>query len=107
MKIKEQDLKEISYELYKMHWKRKHISLEREMATYREYELETLEYQEEFGEIITYEEWLFERGFDGELYACFDEFLDYEYQDTDYMSYLLGHNSVFWKAYKEYQKVEE
>ena len=29
-------------------------------------------------------------GFHGELWACFDEFMEYEYQDTEYMEMLLG-----------------
>lgn len=99
MKITEDKLKEIAYELYKIDWERDHISTEWKLATYRLYELEFLEY--DFRE--TFDEWLFEQGYDGEIYACFDEFIVYEYQDYEYMKYLLG-NSVFLKAYEEYQK---
>ncbi len=31
-----------------------------------------------------------ESGFDGEQYACYDEFLDAEYQDDEYMRQLLS-----------------
>ena len=105
MKISEKDLKKIAYELYKIHWKRIHISTEREMAEYRLYYLILLEdYGERDYYAPTFKDWLEENGYDGEFYVCFDEFIDAEYEDVDYMSYLLG-NSVFWKAYKEYMGV--
>lgn len=37
-----------------------------------------------------YEDWVFEVRYNGELYACFEEFLEAEYQDEDYIGYLLG-----------------
>lgn len=41
-----------------------------------------------------------EVGFNGEIYACFDEFIDNEYQDNHYMEYLLGGTeSNDYKAY--------
>ena len=101
MKISEENLKELAYELYKMHWTREHISKERQLAEYRSYYLTKLE---DYDDNYTLEDYLFDNGYNGELYVCFDEFIDAEYEDADYMSYLLG-NSVFWKAYKEYMGV--
>ena len=41
-----------------------------------------------------------EIGFNGEIYACFDEFIDSEYQDSQYMECLLGGTeSDDYKAY--------
>ena len=41
-----------------------------------------------------------EVGFNGEIYACFDEFIDSEYQDNKYMERLLGGTeSDDYKAY--------
>lgn len=41
-----------------------------------------------------------EVGFNGEIYACFDEFIDSEYQDRQYMECLLGGTeSDDYKAY--------
>jgi hypothetical protein len=109
MYISEENLKEIAYELYKMHWTRENISKESQLAEYRLYRLELLEeYDEDSLDwdsyIPTFEDWLFDNGYGGSLYVCFDEFIDAEYQDVDYMSYLLG-NSVFWKAYEKYMGV--
>ena len=101
MKVLEKDLKKLAYELYKMHWTREHISKEWQLAEYRGYYLTNLEDNDDN---YTFEDHLEENGYDGELYVCFDEFIDEEYEDADYMSYLLG-NSVFWKAYKEYMGV--
>lgn len=110
MKIAEKDLKKIAYELYKINWTTTHISVERQLAEYRLYQLTLLEdYDEDSLDwnsyIPTFDDWLFEQGYDGEIYVCFNEFLDYEYQDAEYMEFLLCHNSIFWKAYKEYQGV--
>lgn len=35
------------------------------------------------------EDYFNEKGFGGELFACEDEFYDCEYQDVEYMKYLL------------------
>lgn len=109
MYIAEENLKELAYELYKIHWKREHLSKEREIAEYRLYYFSLLD---DYGEdalscdydIPTFDEWIDGYGYEGELYVCFDEFIDAEYEDVDYMSFLLG-NSIFWKAYKEYMGV--
>jgi len=38
----------------------------------------------------SYEEYLYEYGFDGEVYASLPEFVVNEYQNEDYMRHLLG-----------------
>ena len=97
--ISEEKLQDLAYELYKIDWKDSHISTERKLGAYREYEYTgAIDRDEDY----TFEDWLFDNGYDGEIYAYFGEFLECEYQDEEYMRYLLG-NSVFWKAYKEYQ----
>ena len=103
MKIKEQKLEEIAYELYKIDWKSR-ISIERKLEAHRNYELELLE---NYDDDYTFDDWEFDNGYDEECYVCFDEFIDYEYEDEEYMKYLLSHNSVFWKAYLHYQESEE
>lgn len=99
MQITESALQAMSYELYKIDWEREYITTERKLAEYRLYTLTELE--DNCNE--SFEDWLFDNGYGGEIYACFDEFIDCEYQDYGYMKYLLG-NSVFWKAYEEYQE---
>lgn len=102
MRIHEYQLKELAYELYKVDWENDHISLERKLAEYRLYCLTSLE-DGDYG-CYSFEDWLFDNGYDGELYVCFNEFLGAEYQDEDYMKYLLCENSVFWKAYLFYKE---
>lgn len=106
MKISEKELQEIAYELYKIDWVRENVSQELQLAVEREFWLESLEYEQEFDEILLWSNWIWDNGYHGSLYVCFDEFLDCEYEDVGYMKYLLCHNSVFWQAYKEYEGVE-
>lgn len=47
----------------------------------------------------TFSEWFFERGFNGEIYPCMDEFLDCEYQDSGLMKTLLTAEEYL--AYRE------
>lgn len=112
MNITEKDLKAIAYALYKIHWTTTHIPVETQLAEYRLYQLTLLEdYDPDSLDwdtyIPTFDDWLFEQGYGGEIYVCFNEFLDCEYQDVEYMEFLLCKNSVFWKAYKKYNNVEE
>ena len=90
----------MAYELYKIDWETTHISTERKLAAYREYVYTKLV---DYDDNYTFEDWLFDNGYDGDIYVCFDEFLGAEYQDEEYMEYLLG-NSVFWKAYLFYKE---
>lgn len=40
------------------------------------------------------------QGFQGSLYVCFNEFMDYEFQDEDYMQYLLDDSDFsYWKEH--------
>lgn len=43
-----------------------------------------------------------EVGFNGELYVCFNEFLDNEFQDKDYMKFLLTE-----EEFEEYLKIQK
>ena len=89
---KDQDTFErFCYNLYKMDWIGKHIPHCVQLRVYGEYfqsmlwedrdPLNHLEY--------SFEEYIEEYGFDGQVYSCFEEFLDTEYQDSSYMQSLL------------------
>lgn len=78
----------LCYELYKIDWMQR-ISADRQInAVCRYYdiliteELSIIEYP-----FTTY---LNEYGYDGEIYACFDEFLDCEFKDVEYIKSLLA-----------------
>ena len=87
-------IQQIAYELYKEDWKKEHgITREKEMTNIRDY------YEVAYDGYL-YEDYVFEYGYSGELYVCFDEFLDNEYQDEKYMCDLLDNEELI-KIYKQ------
>lgn len=86
----------LAYELYKVDWM-KRIPPERQMESLRKYFKGTdRKYMNTYG----FEEYLFDNGYDGELYVCYDEFLYEEYLDEEYMKELLNDDELF-AIYKE------
>lgn len=80
-------IEKAAYELYKQDWLCKHVSVERQFSSMQEYyEMD----EEDRSAYENYDDYLFENGYGGEIYACFDEFLNAEFQDEGYMEYLLG-----------------
>ena len=80
-------IKKLCYELYKINWECTHmITPERKMDFIKDY------YQELVDDdtIYTYDDYLEEFGYDGELYSCFDEFCDNEYHNKEYICRLLN-----------------
>lgn len=72
------------YQNYQLQWMRDHAySLEHLMMTLEKYRQNT------FGLTIPelFEEWEFNQGFDGEIWACEDEFEDCEMQNDDIFEY--------------------
>lgn len=87
------DIKEFCYELYKLNWKKDHnITLEMVSDAIKKYQ--TLILAGEFCSDYTFEEYLEEYGFAGEIYVCFDEFLDNEYLEEEYICNLLGSKNL-------------
>ena len=84
------NISEIAYELYKLEWVNRHVLPKTQLSVYREYLLElntAVPYNEEMD---PFEVWLWDNnGYNGMLYACYEEFYDEEYQDIDYMKQLL------------------
>lgn len=87
------NISELAYELYKIDWMRR-ISPERQMDSIKDYYDDKRMDPDDDSD---YDDVLFEFGFDGEFYVCFEEFLDNEYRDKDYMKSLLNEDQ-----YKEY-----
>jgi hypothetical protein len=83
-----------AYEAYKADWIASHISPERMTETFKEYTAALMEQFENSDwdacSHYTFEEFLDEQGYQGELYVCFEEFLGAEFRDYDYMTSLLG-----------------
>ena len=90
-------IRELAYELYKMDWMRR-ISCGVQMEVLEEYYQETdKDYQKEY----SFEDYVFEKGYHGQLYICYNEFLGAEYLDESYMRSLFYKNDELFKEYQE------
>ena len=90
-------IRELAYELYKMDWMRR-IPCGVQMDTLKDYYQETTE---EDREEYTFEDYILEHGYQGQLYACYEEFLRAEYLDESYMRSLFYKNDDLLKEYQE------
>lgn len=96
----------LCYELYKVDWKHSHmITAEREMDSIKDYYegLIDLNNDEEY----TYNDYLEDFGYDGELYVCYEEFCDMEYHDKEYMCSLLDNEVLIAMYYKDINTDDE
>lgn len=85
------NIRKLCYELYKIDWKHSHmITKEREMDSIKDYYEGLIDNDSEY----TYEDYIEEFGYGGELYVCFEEFCDTEYYDIDYMCDLLDNKKL-------------
>ena len=85
------DIRKLCYELYKIDWKYSHmITKEREMDSIKDYYEGLIDNDSEY----TYEDYIEEFGYGGELYVCYEEFCDAEYYDVDYMRTLLDNDKL-------------
>lgn len=85
------NIRKLCYELYKIDWKYSHmITKEREMDSIKDYYEGLIDNYIEY----TYEDYIEEFGYNGELYVCFEEFCDAEYYDVDYMCTLLDNDRL-------------
>jgi len=82
------------YELYKIDWEKNHPEADK-----RQLILEMLANEDE----RNVEDCLFEDGYHGSLYVCFEEFLETEYKDKEYIKTLLGNDE---KLIRMYEKLE-
>lgn len=89
-------IKELAYELYKVDWMRRIIP-ERQAHTIIDYYLNT---EADFREEYSLEDYLFDNGFNGEIYVCFEEFLETEYLDKEYIFRLFNIKTLI-KEYLE------
>lgn len=95
----------LCYELYKVDWKRRHmIMADREMDSIKDYyecvRDMTIPYFTLDGSEYTYNDYLEEFGYDGELYVCYEEFLEVEYLEEDYICGLLDNEKLIAMYYE-------
>lgn len=81
-------LRKSAYEAYKIQWLER-ISTQRQLDVILNYIQDTIQ-ENEATPSLTLDEYIQEYGYDSELYACYEEFLESEYKDADYMRELLG-----------------
>lgn len=98
------NIAKLCYELYKIDWESDHkITAKRKRAHMLDYYKGLL--NGDYDEDYTYEDYLDEFGYDGEIYVCYDEFLDNEYLDDEYMHILLkGHTQLIELYYKDVEE---
>lgn len=90
------DIRELAYQLYIIDWKHEHITPEIEADAWKDY----FEDAEDFTE-YSFEDYLWDCGYgSGTLYVCYEEFLNSEYLNEDYMKELLNNEKLF-KMYLE------
>ena len=81
------NIRQIAYAKYKHDWMVRHGINERYMDDIiAEYMADYISCEQ------TFSEWLFENGFHGALWVCFEEFLGAEYRDREDMRSLLTDN---------------
>lgn len=75
-----------AYEAYKLDWMIQHG------YTLSDFIKEIGGYMEESEEdiVCSFDNWEFDCGFNGEIWACYEEFCENEYQDKEYVKQLLG-----------------
>lgn len=87
------DIRSILYAMYQIDWMHSHmITAERWLDVFRRYYVEIPEHERNNYTILDY---LNDFGYDGELYACFEEFLECEYLDEAYIKHLCGNEDMF------------
>lgn len=92
-------ISEVAYELYKQNWIDTHTTPEMRLKALRDYYQYVDECLENIEPYESFENWIYEQGYEGGiLYVSFDEFLDNEFQDKEYIKDLL-HNVVFYADY--------
>lgn len=92
-------ISEVAYELYKQNWIDTHITPEMRLKALRKYYQYVDECLGNTEPYDSFEDWIYEQGYEGGiLYVSFDEFLDNEFQDKEYMKELLSY-VVFYADY--------
>lgn len=92
------ELRKCIYELYKQDWIHEHLSNQQIKDTIVDYFEGLVDSSEDF----MFQDYIEEYGYiNGEVYSCYDEFMDNEYHDEEYIKSLL---EDYPKLLKEYQK---
>ena len=93
----------LCYNLYKQDWASTHVSKEKRQQSIMEYYDYVIECLQDGFVPESYELYLFHNGYHGENYVFFDEFLECEFVDEEYMAYLLKDFPELQEFYKQYR----
>lgn len=100
--LQEKPLSETAYEKYRLYWMLTHgytiVDLINSLEAYREEDPE-----ETIPALL--ETWEQDSGFDGSLWSCYEEFLECEFQNKEYMRKLLSKDE--YKAYMKWYTAEK
>ena len=91
-------IEEFCNELYVVDWERRHVSTRRMLDTYIEYYKDCKE-DDVAHTVLNITGYINEYGYNGELYICFEEFLDNEYRDREYICDLLNNDKDLVEEY--------
>ena len=98
------DISKICYELYKLDWKHSHmITKDIEMDSVKDYYEGLIDADIDY----TYEDYIEEFGYNGELYVCYAEFCDAEYHDKEYICGLLDNDKLIAMYYRDINEDNE
>ena len=102
-------IKEKAYQLYKLDWLNSHgYTMEdiiyRVMSILDENDFDFKNFNMSGNDARYVLDLLEEIGFNGEIYVCFDEFLNNEYQDEGYIMALLDNEALFEEYLKDIEE---
>ena len=101
--MRKQELRKCIYELYKQEWIHSHLSNQQIKDSIVDY-FELVDSSEEF----TFQDYVEEYGFtSGKVYACYDEFMDNEYCNIEFIKPLLEDYQNLFEEYKKDLEEEE
>lgn len=95
------NIRKLSYETYKQKWVEDNTTAEMRIKTTYDYSIEK---QQSYSGEYSFEDYIFDYGYDGSCYVCYDEFIDNEYQDKDYMTEVLTEAGCNDDVYEMYLK---
>lgn len=84
-------MRELCYELYKIHWMQG-VTISRRMFAWKQY---FKDYDASYRAATPFQVHIEKAGYDGKMYVSYDEFLETEYRSTDYMKKLLEDNDLY------------
>ena len=92
-------LRKCCYELYKNNWFREHVTKYADDDIVADYYHDMC--LEEPEDRCSLKDYIQEGGYNGEMYACYKEFLQNEYLDIEYMEPILEDYKQLWADYKD------